>query len=266
VTHRTSAGPDPFRRADKRASWNEYASAYWHLADRTSHPSPKDIETYLAGVATDHSVLVLGATTTGVIAAAVARGARVHVLDFAERLLEQVRLKIDGTVRLHHHDLLQPPGPELVGQFDVVVADRLINRFHRSEMGVVLSHMMSFVAPSGVLRTAVRFGKYPLDERLIARGQELGTVDRFWDARSRTIDWSRVGVELDDVASAHGDIPRHIVIEWSRRRGVESRLEYDDIPPLVDEAAAGGRPLLIKEVLDMELASHSKIYVFASGL
>jgi SAM-dependent methyltransferase len=252
---------DLFRHLDKHSSWNDFGAAYWELVGTTSHPSAQETAGFLADAGPGKRVLVLGATTTELTRAARAAGAEVHVLDFAEKLLGLVADEFGESVRLHHHDLIHPAPAELHGSFDLVVADRLINRFHRSEMGTVLANMISFVGTGGQLRISVRLGLYPLDERLIARGTELGTVNSFWDDATRTIDWSRVGRELDDVAEASGGVPRDIVIAWSRRRGVESRLLATDLPVLAAEASTDHRRVRLSDALEMDVAPQSRLYV-----
>ena len=252
---------DPFRHTEKQRSWDEFGSQYWTMAANTSHPSAAETGAFLHGASPGRHVLVLGATTTEVIRAAVGTGADVHVLDFAGRLLDLVGQEFGDSVTRHRHDLLDPVPDDLAGRFDVVVADRLVNRFHRSEMPRVVANMMRLVAPGGRLHISVRFGLYPLDRRLIEIGTELGTLRNYWDPESRTIDWSGVKTELDRCAEAHGAIPREVVIAWSKMRGVESRLEPEDVPRIVAEASAGSDAIVIRDVADMDVAPRSKIFV-----
>lgn len=259
----TDSAADPYRRADKQNSWDTYGAEYWAGAGDTSHPSALETENFLSGAGPGQRVLVLGATTTEVIQAALDCGAEAHVLDFAPRLLGLVQQRFGDKVATHHQDLTDPVDDQLLQRFDIVVGDRLVNRFHRNEMPGVLANMMSTVAIGGQLRISVRFGLYPLDSRLIEVGREMGTVTNFWDESSWTLNWSRVGEELDRCARDHGEIPRQVVIAWSRLRGVESRLREDDMPRLVAEAGGGASPWEIVEVLDMDVAPQSKTFVIA---
>jgi Branched-chain polyamine synthase A C-terminal domain len=261
VTDTAVPSADPFRHTEKQRSWDEFGSQYWSMAASTSHPSAAETGAFLHGASPGRQVLVLGATTTEVIRAAVGTGADVHVLDFAGRLLDLVGQEFGGSVTRHRHDLLDPVPDDLSGRFDVVVADRLVNRFHRSEMPRVVANMMGPVTPAGRLHMSVRFGLYPLDQRLIEIGTEIGTLRNFWDPESWTIDWSGVQTELDRCAEAHGAIPREVVIAWSKMRGVESRLEPEDVPRIVAEASAGPATIVIRGVVDMDVAPQSKIFV-----
>jgi hypothetical protein len=263
VTDTSLRASDPFRHADKQRSWDDYGSQYWTAAGSTSHPSRHETHTFLSGIGPGSLVLVLGATTTEVTQSAVDSGAEVHVLDFAAKLLDLAGERFGDAVTRHHHDLLDPVPDDLAGRFDVVVADRLVNRFHRSEMPRVVANMVSLVAPTGELRISIRLGLYPLDRRLIEVGTELGTLDNFWDSATRTIDWSGVDTEIDRCAEAHGDIPREVVIAWSRMRGVESRLDEADVPAIVTEAADIAGPIALRDVVDMDVAPTSKIFVLA---
>lgn len=256
---------DPFRRRDKQRSWNDYGSTYWTHAATTSHPSEREAAGFLGDAGHGTRVLVAGATTSEVIAAAVERGAEVHVLDFADKLLDLAAARFGPDLHTHLHDVTDPAPTEEAGSFDVVAADRLINRFHRSEMPRVVANLMSFVKRGGQLRVSIRFGLYPLDRRLIQRGTELGTLGRFWDEPTATIDWAGVTTEIDDVAEDHGDIPASVVAEWSRLRGVESRIRPHDVAEIAREASGLGDAVRFGERLEMDAAPDSRILVATKG-
>jgi hypothetical protein len=247
---------DPFRHEDKRLSWNVFGADHWLSASEMSRPSSAEIDGFLRGADPSIPVLVLGGTTVELIAAALDRGADVHVLDFAERVLQGVEGRFGASnVSLHLHDLIRPAPPSLFKRFAIVACDRLITRFHRSEMPRVLATMLAFVCPHGALRASVRFGLSPFDESVIETGRRMGTLDRFWNPATRTIDWALAGDELSICAQADGNIPREIVIAWSRLRGVETRLEPPDIGGLIEEAAKLG----MRSRLDWEMASDRKL-------
>jgi|GEM_PF-4754501 len=252
---------DPFRSRDKQQSWNEFGSAYWTLAATTSHPSEEETSGFLGETTVGSRVLVAGATTGEVIGAAIARGAEVHVLDFADKLLKLASDRFANSFEPHLHDVTNPPPSDLAGTFDIVIADRLVNRFHRSEMPGVVSNLMAFAKANGQLRLSFRFGLYPLDERLIQRGTELGTVSKFWDETTRTLDWSGVNTEIDDVAENHGEIPASVVADWSRMRGVESRILLEDIPAIAEEASTTGNRIKFGSAMDMDVALTSKTFI-----
>lgn len=258
----TSGTPiDPFRRNDKRVSWNEFGSTYWARAGSSSHPSELETATFLGDTGPGDRVLVVGATTAELIGAALERGAEVHVADFAENLLALTAQRFGDRLTTHHHDITNPPPADLASRFDLVVADRLVNRFHRSEMPQVAANLMSFVAPGGDLRISVRFGLYPLDRKLIQRGEELGTLTRFWDHDTLTIDWAHVTTEIDDVAENNGEIPASVVAAWSRMRGVESRIPPEDIATIAHQASTLGPQITFAPGIAMDLAPDSMIFI-----
>ena len=257
----TTAPVDPFRRQDKQQSWNDYGSTYWDLAAASSHPSDLETAGFLGDAGPGTRVLVAGATTAEVIGAAIERGAEVHVVDFADKLLGLASDRFGPGLTTHLHDVTIPASAEAAGSFDVVAADRLVNRFHRSEMPGVVANLMSFVKPGGQLRVSIRFDLYPLDRRLIQRGTELGTLDRFWDEATRTIDWSGVTTEIDDVAEDHGDIPASVVAQWSRMRGVESRIGRHEVAEIALAASTSQTPVRFGPGIEMDAAPDSEIFV-----
>jgi hypothetical protein len=250
-----------FGRQSKLESWDQFGARYWELAAKTSHPSPEEIGLFLAGVTDGSQILVIGATTREVIAEAIGRGARVTVVDFAPRLLDKLKSALPSErLTAVLHDIADAPPKALRSRFEVVVSDRLINRFHRSEMPGVCAHMGLMAMPGGQVRMAARLGLYPLDRELIEEGRKRGTLRNFWDEASLTIDWSHVGEELDACATSHGEIPREVVIAWSRQRGVESRVNDEDMRRLIRSTVVDDKPLVLESVADMEVAPSTKLY------
>lgn len=128
-------------------------------------------------------------------------------------------------------------------------------------MPSVCANMGLMVRPGGRIRIAARLGLYPLDRALIEEGQRRGTLQNFWDEATWTIDWSKVGDELDACATSHGDIPRDVVIAWSRQRGIESRISDKDMRHLIRSTIVDGAQLALETVLDMDVAPTTKLYV-----
>jgi hypothetical protein len=254
-----------YGKSSKLASWDHFGPQYWELAAMTSHPSPHEVSQFLAGVTENAQVLIIGATTRVLVAEAIARGSCVFVMDFAPRLIEKLRSALpSGRLAFVRHDISDSVPARLRGRFDLVASDRLINRFHYSEMSRVCANMGALARSGGRVRMTARLGLYPLDEALIQEGRKRGTLQDFWDEQTLTIDWSRVGEELDVCATSHGHIPREVVIEWSRQRGVESRVSDADMRRIISEA---GAPFVLESVVDMDVAPNTKLYtVFRASL
>jgi hypothetical protein len=250
-----------YGRKSKLDSWDHFGPQYWELAAMTSHPSPHEVAQFLAGVTEDVRVLIIGATTRVLVAEAIARKSYVTVMDFAPRLIEKLRSALQSD-RLAYvrHDIGEPVPPSLQGHFDLVASDRLINRFHCSEMPRVCANMGLLARPGGRVRMTARLGLYPLDEALIQEGRKRGTLNDFWEEQTLTIDWSRVGEELEVCATSHGQIPREVVIEWSRQRGIESRISDADVRHIISGANEAGILLELLSVVDMDVAPNTKLY------
>lgn len=226
----------------KSSAWDLIGSDYW-AASYNGGPVGEDIEAYLAGVDGDTALAVVGASTVNLIRAAVERGVSVTVLDFAEgqrtALLAAARQWPGGNrCAVEHYDATAPVPAELRHRFDLVLADRLVNRFTDEEALAGVPGLLSLVAPGGRLRTTIRLGLYERDRALLAAAEKAGRTGEFFDAEAMEIDYGRAGDLLDQTIADHGDIPRSTLLDFYRLRGPEKRMTEADVARYVDAAAS----------------------------
>jgi hypothetical protein len=226
----------------KAGAWDLIGSDYW-AASYNGGPVGQDIEAYLDGVDANTALAVVGASTVHLIRAAVERGVPVTVLDFAEgqraALLAAAREWPDGNrCTVEHYDATAPTPPNLRRRFDLVLADRLVNRFTEAEALAGIPGLLSLVAPGGRLRTTIRLGLYERDRALLAAAEKEGRTGEFFDAESMEIDYGKAGDLLDRTIPDHGDIPRATLLDFYRLRGPEKRMTESDVARYVDAAAS----------------------------
>ncbi|MFA5897599.1 MAG: class I SAM-dependent methyltransferase [Hyphomicrobium sp.] len=242
----------------KAAAWDRVGGAFWRLGRPSAKPSQAAIDLYLAGMRTNDRVCVVGASTKSVVAAALDRGLEVSVIDFSSVMCEDLETEIPSArLRCYHRDILAEPEPSLRGRFDLLIADRLVNRMERDEIPRLFINMAAMLRPGRELRVGVKIGFYPSDSLLIEEGRRAGTLSRFFDERNSTIDYSKATDELSRIALTHGDIPRETLLVWYAGRGRESRFELADLSRAVAVAQTSSSGLSSHSVRDLPDADSS---------
>jgi hypothetical protein len=228
----------------KAAAWDHIGAMFWERGRPTARPSPAEIALFLGsgGQATPLRIAVIGASTIDLIVTATAHGS-VTALDFSQGMClalasELSRRTICGCqVRLL--DITATLPNALIGQFDLVVSDRLLNRFTEAECLRALRNMISLLRTRGVLRTSVRLGLYPMDRVLMDLAEEMPGQANFFDPATGTIDYAAAGAVLEAGVQPHGEIPRGALLAWYRGRGAEKRYEDHEIRDLFERANGG---------------------------
>src|SRR5579859_3173402 len=215
----------------KAQAWDALGLKYYYLGRRTAKASPATVRWYTNGVGPDGRCLVVGGTSVGIIRAAARPGGPVVVADFSPRVCADLRRELgDVAVTIVQRDVLQP-APDWEGGFTHLLCDALVNRFDEEEARRFERRAAGLLRPGGVLRATVQLGLYPMERRLMEIAP--GEVPRFWDERTRTIDYGRIGEDLLERAIApHGDISRQDLLEWYLHRGREKRFEEKDLRDL----------------------------------
>ncbi|MCM0622623.1 hypothetical protein [Nocardioides bruguierae] len=214
----------------KAAAWNAVGGMFWTHGRVSARPSGEELALFTRGVAPGDRVVLIGASTRELAERLQEIGADLTVLDFSERMCADLRAASPG-IEVICHDILEP-ATALAGSAKWVLSDRLVNRFDATEAVHAVGTMMELLQPEGVLRATIKLGLYPMDDRMIAEGERLGTLSAFWDESSRTIDFATAGEALSSGLLAHGDIPREVLLEWYQGRGRETRLDAPDVTEL----------------------------------
>ena len=220
----------------KSAAWDLVGSLFWTQGRSTARPTENEIGIFLEGLATEASIAIVGASTKDLVQAAVSCGLSVTVLDFSPKMCADLAAQLDEPVDVRVQDITAPITAELQARYDAVLSDRLINRFTREETVQAFSGMLALLKQGGSLRTSVKLGLYPMDERMIEEGSRLGTLSSFFDGPTQTIDFEAAGIVLESCLLPHGDIDRDILLNWYRGRGRESRYTDGDIRSLAAKA------------------------------
>jgi hypothetical protein len=249
------------RENPKAAAWDAIGASYWNAGYRGG-PTARDIDTYLEDIGPGTTVAVVGASTVHLVAGAIDRGADVTVLDFSPRMREALARELDGrSCRILGQDVTAGVPEPLRRRFQVVLADRLLNRFVERELRAALGHLLGLLADGGQVRTSVRLGLYQRDLPLIEEGRRRGELARFFDEDTWVIDYGAAGDLLDSVLPAHGTIPRDVLLTFYRLRGPEQRLRPGDLERYLAETSDGDRCIRVAAVRAFADAPDDSLYV-----
>ncbi|MGW1766924.1 hypothetical protein ACWCQL_23000 [Streptomyces sp. NPDC002073] len=249
----------------KAAAWDLIGSLFWETGRTTAKPSDEEIGLFLAGITAGTRCTVVGASTKDLVEALIALGADVTVMDFSERMCEDLRAALpEGSCRILRHDITQRAPQELRGTQQFVLNDRLVNRFSEDEARRGLEGMLDLLADGGQLRASIKLGLYPMDERMIDNGRERGTLETFFDADAKVIDFAAAGEVLTDSLLPHGGIDSGLLLDWYRGRGREQRFDHEDVLALVATAAVEDRGLSLVSATEFGQAPKTRMYTAAA--
>jgi sirohydrochlorin ferrochelatase len=219
----------------KSHAWDHVGSQFWELGRPSARPDAATIARFLDGFDAGAAVLIVGASTRDLVVAAVRRGAEVTVVDFSRRMCDDLAAALRGLpVGILLADITDDCSHVGRHRFAGVLSDRLVNRFTVEELGRALRSMTRLARSGHEIRFTVKHGFYPMDLRLLELGRSDGTVNRFYDERSHTIDYPSAAHLLEQALVPHGDIPRAVLLPWYLGRGKETRYFPGDVERLVE--------------------------------
>lgn len=246
----------------KAAAWDHIGSLFWEAGRTSAKPSEAEIGLFLDGIPAGAHCAVVGASTKDLVEALISRGMRVTVLDFSERMVADLRAALPaGSCQVVRADITKPAAAALRGTVDFVLSDRLVNRFSGDEAVAGLAGMADLLAAGGQVRTSIKLGLYPMDERMIALGAERGSLAAFFDADAQIIDFGAAGDVLSDALVPHGEIDPARLLSWYRGRGKEQRFGHDDVLGLFARARAGSATLRVVSSAEFPQAPSTRMYV-----
>jgi hypothetical protein len=231
VTGRGAApapGPNP-----KSVAWDRLGALFWTHGRPSARPDGSTIDLLLDGFGPGTSLLVVGASTRGLVAGALERRVAVTVVDFSAGMCRALEAEFPaGSVVVRQADVTGDCADVGPARFAGVLSERLVNRFTTEEADLALRSMALLARPGGEIRLTLKHGFYPMDLRLVEIGRRSGTVDRFYDEQTRTLDYPAAGELLEAALVPHGEIPAELLLEWYRGRGRERRWMPGDLEEL----------------------------------
>ena len=210
----------------KARAWDALGLKYYYLGRRSGKPSRGTIQWFTDGLRPGDRCLVAGGTSVGVIRAAARTGCALVVTDFSPRVCAELERELGGAAAIVERDVLEPAA-DWDGAFTHLLCDALLNRFDDGEARRFERRAARILRPGGLLRATVKLGHYPMDLRLLALAP-AGAAG-FWDERTRTMDYGRIGELLELGYARHGGIARDDLLEWYRHRGREKRFQAEDL-------------------------------------
>lgn len=243
----------------KSQAWDHVGAMFWQLGRLSARPDAATIERFLTGLEAGAAVLIVGASTRDLVAAAVGRGLEVTVADFSPRMCADLAAELGrAPARILEADITGECDWVGEGRFAAVLSDRLVNRFTADETIRAMRSMARLLRAGGEIRTTVKHGYYPMDLRLIDLGRADGTLARFYDEDTHTIDYAAAAHLLADALVPHGDIPPDVLLPWYLGRARETRYFAGDL-----EAAAAQVPGLSLRVREpANRSGDCVLYVF----
>ena len=182
---------------EKAQAWELIGDQFWTIGRVAARPSAAEQELFLDGVRPGDPVCIVGASTRFLVEDAAARGARVTVLDFSERMCADLGHALSRSdIAIRRVDVTGAIPDDLRGAFRFVLNDRLINRFATQEAIRACAGMLD-LAGAGTVRASVKLGFYDMDHRLLAYGEEAGNLADFYDASDKTFHFVKAGPVLD---------------------------------------------------------------------
>jgi len=225
----------------KAVGWDLIGSRFWREGRKSARPSKDDIALFCDGIRSPDQVMVIGASTLELVGSLIELGCRPCVLDFSRTMCEELRSAVDGAdIDIRRADITRPLRAGWAGSFGYVLSDRLSNRFTADEAMAAARNMLLLLRDGGIMRTTVKIGLYPMDERMIALGRERGTLSQFYDAANRTLDFAVAGDILDQCLLPHGDIPPDLLLSWYKSRRAEKRFDREEVLRTFEDASPAG--------------------------
>jgi hypothetical protein len=243
----------------KSQAWDHVGAMFWKLGRPSARPDAATIERFLTGLDAGAAVLIVGASTRDLIAAAIKRDMMVTVADFSSRMCEDLAAELGcAPVGILQADITRDCGWVGEGRFAAILSDRLINRFTAEETVRAMRSKARLLQAGGEIRATVKHGYYPMDLRLIDLGRADGTLGRFYDERTHTIDYSAAAHLLAEALVPHGDIPRDVLLPWYLGRARETRYFPGDL----ETAAAQVPGLALRAREPLNQSGDCVLYVF----
>ncbi|WP_256787989.1 class I SAM-dependent methyltransferase [Frankia sp. AvcI1] len=222
----------------KAGAWDRLGSAYWNR-NYDGGPNPAACAQYLEGLAAGERVLLVGASTVALARAVLDAGAELVVADFSAVMLAELENLIPGRAEFVRVDVTRADS-RFDGAFDLVIADRLVNRFVRAELRSALRTLSAAVRPGGKMRLSYRLGLYERDGAVLSEAARRGVLSTVFDEVEFDVDYSAAAEWLGTVLPPHGDIPTHALVDFYVARGREHRIRTGELDELAAQEVPRG--------------------------
>ncbi|MFF3570930.1 class I SAM-dependent methyltransferase [Nocardia jiangxiensis] len=241
----------------KAVAWDRLGSAYWNL-NYNGGPNPSACVQYLDGVAAGERVLLVGASTVALARAVLDAGAELVVADFSAVMLAELEYLLPGQAEFVRVDVTRAD-PRFDDAFDLVLADRLVNRFVLAEMRGALRTLSGAVRPGGKLRLSYRLGLYERDVPVLAEAARRGETSAVFDEAQFDVDYSGAAEWLATVLPPHGDIPMDMLVDFYVARGREHRIRTGELDELAAQVISDSTRY---EIAHLPVLGHSGDFLF----
>ena len=218
----------------KAAAWDGLGSSYWNR-NYDGGPTPAACAQYLEGLNAGGRVLLVGASTIALARAVLDAGAGLVVADFSAVMLAELERLLPDRAELVQSDVTRGDA-RFDDTFDLVIADRLVNRFVRAELHSALRTLSAAVRPGGTMRLSYRLGLYERDRAVLTEAARRGQLAAVFDETELDVDYSAAAEWLGTVLPPHGDIPMGALVDFYVARGREHRIRPGELDELTARA------------------------------
>jgi|GEM_PF-1195642 len=246
---------------NKAVAWDIVGSMFWDQGRKSAKPSHSELELFTSGVKSGDRVAVIGASTKDLVEFLIAKNVDVTIYDFSKGMCDSLREALSpNPPPIHILDITARLDSDMIGGYDYVLNDRLVNRFTAAEAEKALRNMVA-LTKSGEVRASVKIGLYPMDEKMIALGEERQVLENFYCRKSNTINFSKAGSILEEALVSHGDIDKSILLNWYRNRGKETRFSDDSLKRIINRLTLNdGSKIQVFQQCEFPDASETTMY------
>jgi len=210
----------------KSKAWNVLGISFFEIGHIPTRVNQQLLEKFLENIPSHSKCCIVGASTLNLIKASIERGLNTTVVDFSAKMCKELRRHLGQsknlcTIKLCDMTNVKDVLKVFKHKYDYILTDQVINCFNNHELDSFLQNISKILEPSGEFRVLVNIGLYDIDNRLITKGKELGTVNNFFDPNLFIIDYSKAVNELKAIFPKK--LFRHKLCNYYSRKGVEMR-------------------------------------------
>jgi len=223
--------------SNKSKAWDIIGDKFWQLGAKRLKPTKETIKTYIHGIDKKNNCCVIGATSIGLINALLRKNINLTVFDFSKVMCDSLKSKTKGKIKIIYHDATKTFDKSFFNSFDIVIFDRLINRFSIEECKKFLNNIRRILNDSGEIRTTIKHGLYKLDHEIIESLENRpNELIKIFDSKHLTINYSMAAPTLKKLGLKNGRIKQKDLINWYVNRGKEQRFSDMLIKDILSKA------------------------------
>lgn len=214
----------------KSKAWDMLGLSFFEIGHIPTRTNKQLIEKFFENVQSNSTCCIAGASTLNLIEKSIKNGLKTTVLDFSPTMCKELSKHLGKLKNLCDIKLCDVTDIKLkpLNKYDYIFADQIINCFSNNELNNFLSNISKMLNPNGEFRTLIKVGLYEVDNRLVEKGKEYGSVPNFFEQQPLTIDYSKAIKELRAIFPKKL-FSKNKLFEYYSHKGLEMRFTDDGI-------------------------------------